>query len=95
MGSNPTPSAELNSHDLDLAVASERRDGEVMLSIGDFARSGRVSPRTLRHYGPDAAIDRMCAAYDDWPGDDGRVLVHQGFDIGDQEFANDAEASSR
>ena len=32
-----------------------------------------------------------CVAYYDWPDEDGRVVVHLGFDIGDQSLSEDAD----
>jgi effector-binding domain-containing protein len=40
----------------------------------------------------DAGVEpRTCVAYYDWPDDDGQVVVHLGFEIGDQDLADDGD----
>jgi effector-binding domain-containing protein len=76
------------THPLRIAEASDTAPGFGPLLASVF---GRLYPRVLSHLSHTHAHPGLCVAYYDEPADDGSVVVHAGFAIGDQQISANKE----
>lgn len=72
-----------------LAVATGTAPGYGHANIGPIFE--RLLPKVLAHLQKAGARPGISAAYYEWPTDDGAIVAHVGFDIGDQPVVEENE----